>query len=233
MREERFGSATIILADCREALEGVLFDAVVTDPPWQQARNILGAEDPVGLFAEVAPQLARARRVVVQLGDYSDPAILAPLAKHMQFLRACWLRYVPPSYRGRMLHEADLAYVYGSAPRSKPGRRVMPGTVTSTGRVPEEAEVTRSHGRNRRSKTAKATAARLAHPMARHLRHVRWLVQWFSDGDEVVLDPSSGSGTTGVACIDLGRAFLGFEADPRFFDVACRRLEQAARQLQI
>ncbi len=52
---------------------------------------------------------------------------------------------------------------------------------------------------------------------------------WTAQG-EIVLDPYMGSGTTGVACARLGRRFIGLEIEPKYFDIACRRLEQAHRQ---
>jgi DNA modification methylase len=45
-----------------------------------------------------------------------------------------------------------------------------------------------------------------------------------------VCDPFMGSGTTGVACAQLGREFIGIEREPRYFDIACRRIEQAQAQ---
>ena len=45
-----------------------------------------------------------------------------------------------------------------------------------------------------------------------------------------VLDPFLGSGTTGVACMNLGRKFIGIEKEPRYFDIACRRIDDAQRQ---
>jgi DNA modification methylase len=39
-----------------------------------------------------------------------------------------------------------------------------------------------------------------------------------------------GSGTTGVACVQLGRKFIGIEIDERYFDIACRRIDEATRQ---
>lgn len=45
-----------------------------------------------------------------------------------------------------------------------------------------------------------------------------------------VLDPFMGSGTTGVACANLGRPFIGIEIEPRYFDIACRRIDAASRQ---
>ena len=180
-RVEIFGRASIILGDCLEVLPSLNFDAVITDPPWQQAAGIHGSDDPVGLFARAAIPISTAKRVVVQIGDYSDPSMLAPLSARMPFIRTCWLRYVPPSYRGRMLHEADVAYAFGTPVRSSPGRRVVPSGITSVKRKAEETEFLRKHGRSRTSETAVATGRALPHPMARHLRHVEWLVNWFSD----------------------------------------------------
>jgi DNA modification methylase len=39
-----------------------------------------------------------------------------------------------------------------------------------------------------------------------------------------------GSGTTGVAAVQMGRDFIGIECEPSYFDIACRRIEQAQRQ---
>ena len=45
----------------------------------------------------------------------------------------------------------------------------------------------------------------------------------------VVVDPFMGSGTTGVACANLAREFVGIEIEPKYFDIACRRIEDAQR----
>ena len=47
------------------------------------------------------------------------------------------------------------------------------------------------------------------------------------------IDPFMGSGTTGIACMNLGRHFIGIEREPRYFDIACRRIEDAQRQGRI
>lgn len=52
---------------------------------------------------------------------------------------------------------------------------------------------------------------------------------WTNPGDEI-LDPFAGSGTTGVACVKLGRKFTGIELDARYFDIACKRIEAAYAQ---
>jgi site-specific DNA-methyltransferase (adenine-specific) len=47
---------------------------------------------------------------------------------------------------------------------------------------------------------------------------------------EVVFDPFMGSGTTGVACVKLRRRFIGIEIEEKYFDVACKRIEEAEKQ---
>ena len=48
--------------------------------------------------------------------------------------------------------------------------------------------------------------------------------------NDSILDPFMGSGTTGVACVKLGRKFIGIEIEPKYFDIACRRIAEALRQ---
>jgi DNA modification methylase len=57
------------------------------------------------------------------------------------------------------------------------------------------------------------------------------LMQIFVDWTEgIVLDPFMGSGTTGVACAKMGRSFIGIEKEPKYFDIACKRIELAYSQ---
>ncbi len=58
---------------------------------------------------------------------------------------------------------------------------------------------------------------------------MEWSIGFFPDAN-VILDPFMGSGTTGVACVKLAKAFFGIERDTKYFDVACRRIEDAQRQ---
>ena len=58
---------------------------------------------------------------------------------------------------------------------------------------------------------------------------MKWVIELCPKA-ETILDPFMGSGTTGVACANLGRSFIGIEIDPGYFDIACRRIEEAYRQ---
>ena len=59
---------------------------------------------------------------------------------------------------------------------------------------------------------------------------MRRLVDRCSSPDDTILDPFMGSGTTGVACAKLGRRFIGIEIEPKYFDIACKRIEDAYKQ---
>jgi DNA modification methylase len=68
------------------------------------------------------------------------------------------------------------------------------------------------------------------HPTQKPVELMRWCLQQFPQAKSV-LDPFMGSGTTGVAALDLGgRTFIGIEREQRYFDIACRRIDAAHRQ---
>ena len=67
------------------------------------------------------------------------------------------------------------------------------------------------------------------HPTQKPVRLMVWCIKQAGD-PHTILDPFMGSGTTGVACAQLGRKFIGIEIEPRYFDIACRRIEQAYAQ---
>jgi DNA modification methylase len=67
------------------------------------------------------------------------------------------------------------------------------------------------------------------HPTQKPIQLMQWCLG-FIPGAKTVLDPFMGSGTTGVACVNLGRAFIGVELDPDYFDIACRRIAEAYKQ---
>lgn len=68
------------------------------------------------------------------------------------------------------------------------------------------------------------------HPCPKPVRFMQRLVGRCSLPAETICDPFMGSGTTGVACAKLGRKFIGIELDPRYFDIACKRIEKAYSQ---
>ena len=67
------------------------------------------------------------------------------------------------------------------------------------------------------------------HPTQKPPELMRWCVERLGV-QGVILDPYMGSGTTGIACLQMGRAFIGIEIEPRYFDIACERVTNAQRQ---
>ena len=68
------------------------------------------------------------------------------------------------------------------------------------------------------------------HPCPKPAKLMLWLVDRASRWGDVVLDPFMGSGSTAVACVNLGRKFVGIERERKYFDIAVRRIEQAYAQ---
>ena len=68
------------------------------------------------------------------------------------------------------------------------------------------------------------------HPNEKPVELIERLVSIHTSEADTVLDPFMGSGTTGVACAKLGRKFIGIELEPKYFDIACKRIDDAYKQ---
>ena len=66
------------------------------------------------------------------------------------------------------------------------------------------------------------------HPTQKPVALMEWCLGFLPDA-KTILDPFMGSGTTLVACAKMGRKGIGIELDPGYFDIACRRVEEAYR----
>ena len=58
-----------------------------------------------------------------------------------------------------------------------------------------------------------------------------WLIKTYTNENDLVLDNCMGSGTTGVACMNTGRRFIGIELDKDYFDIAKNRIEEVNDKL--
>ena len=65
------------------------------------------------------------------------------------------------------------------------------------------------------------------HPTQKPVEIMKWSIEQLPPGCKTILDPFMGSGTTGVAAVKLGRKFIGIEIEPKYFDIACRRIQAA------
>jgi len=68
------------------------------------------------------------------------------------------------------------------------------------------------------------------HPTQKPVALMKWCISYLPENSETILDPFMGSGTTGVAAVQMGRKFIGIELDPDYFKIACKRIEDAQRQ---
>jgi site-specific DNA-methyltransferase (adenine-specific) len=206
------GPAVLYRADARDLLAGLSgVDVILTDPVWPHcpAGLIPGSDDPHGLWRDTMAVLPPLQRLVAVLRSDCDPRFLAPVPEALPFFNSIRLPYVMPHYLGRVMGGDELAHWFGSPIRTAPGRRVVPGRAPAA--KPEHRP-------------------RNGHPCSRAQLHIDWLLDWCSDAGETVCDPFMGSGSTGVAAVRLGRPFIGIEIDPGYFDLACRRIENAMRQ---
>lgn len=70
---------------------------------------------------------------------------------------------------------------------------------------------------------------RYEHPTQKPIEVMKWVIGLCPKA-ETILDPFAGSGTTGVAAVQMGRKFTGIEKDAGYFEIACQRIEQAYAQ---
>ena len=97
----------------------------------------------------------------------------------------------------------DTAYLFGKPPKSRKGQRLISGDCY-----------------------AAVAGKETAHPCPRKLVHASWLVRWWSELEDLILDPFAGSGTTLLAAANLGRRAIGVEIEESYCEMAARRFEQ-------
>lgn len=71
------------------------------------------------------------------------------------------------------------------------------------------------------------------HPTQKPIKVMEWALTLVPEPSQTILDPFMGSGTTGVACANLGRQFTGIERERKYFDAACKRIEEAYSQQRL
>lgn len=227
-RKEVIGDATLYLGDCLEILPTLpKVDAVITDPPYG-----------IGL--------------VTKTSDYRD-------SKHFdngESLKASVLYRDDPSFVKAMLKQA-LPLILSASDRAMifcgpamlwnyPEPRSLGSVFTMAGAGRTAWGFQCSHpvlfygkdpflqdgkgGRPNSYKDDQPNIEAIDHPCPKPYRWMRWAVDRSSRTGEIVLDPFMGSGTTGVACMNLGRKFIGIEIEPKYFEIACERIENAQRQ---
>lgn len=212
---------TIYHGDCREVLPQLEVEAIITDPVWPDCEHIFPGIDAPALLSECLDAAPSSRRVLIHLGIDTDPRFLSCVPEKWPFIRVCYLSYVAVGYAGRVLRDAEVAYVFGDPPKSRPGQRVLPGSTMASDKLATKSNGDKKWGRHRE---AGLETDHLPHPTARNLQHCRWLVKWFTE--ESLVDPFMGTGTTLAAAKELHRRAIGIEIEEKYCEIAAKRLSQ-------
>lgn len=202
---ERIGDATLYLGDCREILaELPKVDAVVTDPPYG-----IGADLGAGKSAKHWTAVTGEARWDAQPITFMDEVVAAGKSAviwggnyYALPPTACWLIWDKETAGITTFADCEVAWTnLDKAMRLK--RHLWSGPYM---KVKEERH----------------------HPTQKPLAIMQWAVE--QTDAATILDPFMGSGTTGVACMKLGRKFIGIEIEPKYFAIACKRIEEAWKQ---
>ena len=262
-RKEVIGDATLYLGDCLEILPTLpKVDAVITSPPYGAQRDYgkkITDWDALmqGCFGGI--QHSDECQMLVNLGQFHVNGEVVPYWKAWrEWMRAQGWRFfgwyvwdkldgLPGDWNGRLAPSHEYIFHFnkvavtpnkvlttkhggtlshGTGLRRKDG--TTPGTYTNQGKPVGEIKVLDSLIRVPPHKAN--DEARLGHPATFPVAFVEPLISSFPGR---VLDPFMGSGTTGVACMNLGRKFIGVEIEERYFNIACERIANAQRQARM
>lgn len=215
MREEIIGDCRLILGDCRDILPTLgTVDAVVTDPPYgigADASMAKASGFKGGTMLAAKSQYAATDWDSCAVSDDLMAAVMAAGRWNIIFggnyyalpASSCWLVW-DKEVNG---HFADCELAWTNLPKAVRRIRHMWNGMLRKGQ--EER-----HG----------------HPTQKPVEVMVWALNHLPPEAKTILDPFAGSGTTGVACALTDRAFIGIEREPSYFDIACRRIEEAYKQ---
>jgi len=208
VKEERIGGQRLILGDCLEVMPLLdTFDAVVTDPPYGigeggDKNRSRSKVAPVGNYKSDKWDSKTADVQIKLAVQMSKSAIVFGGNYYDLPPTSCWL--VWDKQNTGDFADCELAWTN----LTKAVRRIY----------------WRWNGMIRKGSDIRQ------HPTQKPLGVMEWCIGHLPDTAQTILDPFMGSGTTLVACQKLGRAGTGIELDPNYFDIACKRVDEATRQ---
>jgi site-specific DNA-methyltransferase (adenine-specific)/modification methylase len=209
------GRATLYLGDCRDILPSLpKVDAVVTDPPYgiRQDKGFDGFDG----FGGFGPPIAR--RQYAGEWDSSRP--------DQETLKLC-LAAAPTAIIWGGQYFADILPAQGkwlwwdklqTMPTYGDGELAW----TNLKGVAPKKFIYSNNGLMAKEKGRE-------HPTQKPVQVMKWCLSFVPEA-QTIPDPFLGSGSTGVAAVQTGRDFVGIELDPSYFQIACRRIEDAQRQ---
>ena len=212
-RVEHIGDCTLYLGDFREILPTLgRVDAIVSDPPYGMGWNtdstrFTGGDHKRGDGrSDWQPIIADDAPFDPSPWLQHDHCILWGANHYAQRLPVgatlIWLKK-PPELFGTFLSDAEIGWKKGGH-----------GVFAHYKQFPPPSRMAENNGN-------------VAHPTQKPIALMEWCIG-MTEG--TILDPFMGSGTTGVAAVRLGRRFIGIEIEPRYFDIACRRIDEETRK---
>jgi site-specific DNA-methyltransferase (adenine-specific)/modification methylase len=209
MRVEHIGDATLYLGDCLEILPTLpKVDAVVTDPPYGIGKRLVSGGsghsfDSLVLSGANEWDVRPAKSTFATLLSLGVVQII--WGGNFFELPPCEMPLCWDKVRPNQKNVSEFEYAW----TSMSGRARKFSYCANGGFVAKEDR---------------------EHPTQKPVALMAWCVGLVRPEPVTVFDPFMGSGTTGVACANLGRKFIGIEIEPKYFDIACRRIEDAQRQ---
>ena len=206
MRKEIIGNATLYMADCRDVLPQIeQVECVITDPPYGIRKD--------GQTRTTGGHGGRKEYEFLGWDDERPDAevfdqILRAGVKQIIWGGNYFADLLPPTMKwlvwdkGQRINQSDGELAWTS---EQAALRIC--TMNRVELMADGAE----------------------HPTQKPVRLMAWCIEQMGR-PSTILDPFMGSGTTGVAAVRLGCAFTGIEREPSYFDIACRRIEQAYKQ---
>lgn len=203
-RVEVIGNATLYLGDCREILPTLpKVDAVVTDPPY----GIGYAANPI-----VGKGKTVSNHAVKQWDAQPVDGLLSLISIAERLLVWGGNYYELPPSRGWMTW---------FKPDAPPSMAQFEMAWTNLDKNARQVSCSISE----------TNPERAGHPTQKPIKVMRESIAYV--GGTLFVDPFMGSGTTGVAAMQLGRQFIGIEIDEKYFAIACERIENAQRQQKL
>lgn len=209
-RVETIGDCTLYLGDCREILPTLgKVDAVVTDPPYGIGYDASHKKYKNGIDRGVAEWDRK---------PFDPSPIIALNVPTIMWGGNCfssrlpdatsWISWVKIVRQDADIRQSDCELAWTNClGRSRVFNHLWVGAYRdSESGIPN------------------------VHPTQKPIALMRWCIEQLPINTQTILDPFMGSGTTGVACVKLGRKFIGIEIEPKYFEIACRRIEEATRQ---
>ena len=234
----------LMFGDCLERMSEIStgsVDLVLTDPPYGTTACKWDTVIPF------EPMWAQVKRVLKRNGaavfTASQPFTSALGASNLPWLKYSWQwDKVRPSgfqvakFKPMMRHEDIL--VFGSSrvtynrimeKRDKPIKGKVYGSSNSSPMKYSDGKMREYHEKNPQSILVfnKGADGEYQHPTQKPVALMEYLIRTYTNDGETVLDFTMGSGTTGVACMNTGRRFIGIENNAEYFNIAERRIHEA------